>query len=486
MKILFVTPELAPFVKVGGLADVVGALPKVFAEQGHEVRIVCPFYGSIRADDTFTPYQDPLAVQVGKENKFARVWETKLPGSKATVYFLEHNQYFHRHEIYTGPWGSHSDNDERFIFLTRASLDLCYYLNWFPDVIHAHDWPTALLPIMLNTTDRNGPLGGTASVLTIHNLEHQGVFPPHALEFAHLPGWVFRPDGLESLGWVNSLKGGIFHANKITTVSPHYAREIQQPIGGCGLDDVLRFKSGDLLGILNGIDHSVWNPATDPLLPAHYSADDLSGKAVCKQLLQKEFQLDVDPTIPIFGVISRLAHQKGLDLLETILPGVFANMRVQVVVLGAGEDRLQWAYGEMPSRYPGRCGSYIGFNNRLAHLIEAGSDFFLMPSRFEPCGLNQLYSMAYGTPPLVRATGGLVDSVTQYVEGGNSGTGFIFDEPTAHALYFTIGWACATYYDRPEELLALRRRGMQQDFSWEKSAAIYLNVYDWAIQARRS
>ncbi|MFH1067217.1 MAG: glycogen/starch synthase, partial [bacterium] len=334
MKILMVAPEVAPFVKVGGLADVVGALPKQF--NGHDVRVVCPLYGSISAQKDWKAHDKPLVVHTGDYQRYGRIWETRLPDSSVPIYFIEHGGFFDRHEVYTGPWGSHADNAERFIFLSRAGLDICYHFHWFPDVIHAHDWPTALLPVMLNTTESRGPLSRTASVLTIHNLEHQGVFHPSLMPMTGLPDWTFRADGLESLGWANMLKGGIYHATKLTTVSPSYAREIQEPVGGCGLHDVLKFRSGDLVGILNGIDPHVWNPAVDALIPAKYSAGDLSGKAACKAELQRQFKLEEDPTIPIFGVISRFVMQKGLDLLRDVIGRVVTQMRAQFVVLGAG------------------------------------------------------------------------------------------------------------------------------------------------------
>ena len=485
MKILIVTPEVDPFVKVGGLADVAGALPKQIAQMGHDVRLLCPLYGSIRPTDEWHAEDRPFVVRMGNGYKHARLWQTHLPKSKVIVYFVEHRHYFDRHEVYTGPWGAHGDNDDRFAFLSRAGIDLCYHLHWFPDVIHAHDWPTALLPVMLNTTEAEGPLNETASVLTLHNLEHQGIFNYDLIHKAGLPEWTFRPDGLESLGKVNMLKGGIYHATKLTTVSPTYAQEIQHPIGGAGLHDVLKFRAADLVGILNGVDSDVWNPAVDPLIPTPYSANRLAGKKACKEELQRVFHLKVDPTVPVFGVISRFAYQKGLDLLEKIITHIAEKMRVQFVILGEGDKYLEHIFGELPKHFSGKIGSYIGFSNVLAHLVEAGSDFLVMPSRFEPCGLNQMYSMIYGTVPIVRATGGFVDSVEQYAEGKNQGTGFMFWSPTEEALYNTIGWACATYHDRPAEFERLRLRGMRKDFSWKASAQKYLDVYKWAIEAVR-
>lgn len=484
MKILMVTPEIAPFVKVGGLADVVGALPKELARRGHDVRVVCPMYGSVNRIGDWSPLEGVLIVHMGDGERYARVWETQIPGTNCKAYFLEHHDYFAREQVYTGPWGSHGDNGERFAFLSRGAFDLCGMLDWYPDVIHAHDWPTGLVPVILNAVEHSGPFSRTASVLTIHNLEHQGVVPPETVPQAGLPDWTFRQDGLESVGHCNMLKGGIYHATKITTVSPTYAREIQEPTGGCGIDDVLRFRSGDLIGILNGIDTEVWNPSTDPLIPAPYAFDRIEGKATCKEALQRRLGLEVDPTIPVFGMVSRLAHQKGLDLLLDAIHWAMREMRVQFVILGSGEEDLQWKLGGLPAQYSGRVGAFIGFNNELAHWIEAGSDFFLMPSRFEPCGLNQMYSMRYGTIPIVRATGGLVDSVEQCQEGQDRGTGFMFWHPNLEGLYYTIGWACATWYDRPEEYRAMQRRAMTRDFSWATSAQHYRDVYAWALETK--
>lgn len=474
-----ITPEVTPLIKVGGLADVVGSLSAQLSKQGHDVRIVCPRYSRIQTDESWQQGNAPLPVRVGERDELAGVWQAKLPGTEVTVYLIEHWGYFGRAEVYAEPSGGYADNDRRFTFFARAAIDLLYYLNWFPDVIHCHDWTTALVPAYLNTTERYSPLENTGSVYTIHNLEHQGIFDRWLLDYARLPQSLFRSDGLEALGRCNLMKGGIYHSRKITTVSPTYAREIQEPEMGCGLNHVLRFKAADLVGILNGIDVEEWNPGNDPWIAAPFSAEDFKGKAICKEALQREFGLSVDPGIPVYGVVSRLYAQKGLDLLLDIGRWLLDSMRIQIVLLGAGDAGLQERFLELASQYPDRVGVYIGFNNRLAHQIEAGSDFFLMPSRFEPCGLNQMYSQRYGTLPIVRETGGLLDTVDQYEEGTGKGSGFRFREATSEALYYTIGWSCATYYDRHEEFLQLRRNAMGKDFSWSHSAQIYEKVYQW-------
>jgi starch synthase len=407
-----------------------------------------------------------------------------LPGSRVPAYFLENHDHFARPEVYTGPWGAHADNGERFAFLCRGALTLCAQLDWIPDVIHCHDWTTGLLPVMLNTTLRDTPLGRAATVFSIHNLEYQGLVPDRVVDFARLPRAELARDQLEWGGELNLMKAGLVHSTKLSTVSPTYAGEIKTADGGFGLDGVLRFRGGDLVGILNGIDDGSWDPARDSALPAAYSAADLAGKAVCKARLQEEFGLAVRPRVPLFGVVSRLASQKGLDLLADALPRVLEQMDVQLVLLGSGDGYLENLYRDAAHRHGGRVGVRIGFDGRLARRIQGGCDFFLMPSRTEPCGLTQMYAMRYGTLPVVRATGGLVDTVQNFVEGQSTGTGFVFQAPTAGALADTIGWACATYYDRPDELVGLQQRAMAQDFSWRVSADRYVELYGWAVAAR--
>ncbi|MFI5337880.1 MAG: glycogen synthase, partial [Opitutales bacterium] len=403
-----------------------------------------------------------------------------LPGAAVPVYFLEHDWFFGRPEVYS-EWG---DNAHRFVFFSRAVLALCEQLDWIPDVIHGHDWTVGLVPVLLNTILRDRPIGRAATVFTIHNLEHQGYADRSVVEYARLPWGEFRPDSLESHGRVNMMKAGLYHSTKLTTVSPTYAEEIRTPGGGFGLDPVLRYRAADLIGILNGIDAVSWDPATDPALPAHYTLADLAGKAACKAALQRQLGLTADPGVPVFGVVSRFVAQKGLDLLAEALPRVLDTMQVQFALLGSGEAWLEEALRGIVRAHPGRVGMGTGFNAKLSRLIQAGSDLFVMPSRSEPCGLTQMYAMRYGTTPIVRATGGLVDTVWNYEEGRDGGTGFVFQAPTAAALYDTLGWACATYYDRPEEFAGLRTRGMTQDFSWSRSAAKYVEAYQWAIAAR--
>lgn len=484
LKIFMVAPELAPLIKVGGLADVVGALSKALAAKGHDVRIVIPKYAGLRHCKGERALKDPLIVHLGGHEGYARVWEMPLPDSTATCYLLEHDEFFNRASVYVGPSGNEKDNGRRFTFLSRAAIDLCYYLDWFPDVVHCHDWATGLVPVYLNTTERDAPMGEAASLMTLHNMQHQGWFPPDLLGYAGLPESVYRADGLESNGELNMLKGGIYHSTKITTVSPTYAREIQGQEGGCGLDQLLRYRSGDLIGVINGVDYSEWDPATDSLLPENYSLKDMSGKATCKAALQKAYGLEVNPSVPVYTVVSRLVDQKGLDLLASIGDRLMQTMQIQVAVLGTGDPVLEHLFRDLAERHPGRFGAHIGFDNKLAHLTAAGADFLLMPSRFEPCGLSQLYAMIYGAPPIVRATGGLIDTVEPYVEGKGTGTGFLFEDATPDAFFNTIGWACSTYYDRPKEFRKLQENGMARNYAWDESASKYEQIYRWAIETR--
>lgn len=483
MKILMVSPECAPFSKVGGLADMVSSLSKEFAADGCEVKIFTPLYSSIKRGSSFKKEMDNLSVHMGLGiEEFASVW--RAPLGKAGVHFLEFNRYYDRPGIYNYGAVSYDDNGGRFAFLSRAAIDYCLSTGWIPDVIHCHDWTTGLIPVYLNTTLRASALGRTATVFTIHNLQHQGVFDRGVLEYAGIPMSEFRADSCESYGSLNMMKAGLYNCSKITTVSPTYASEIRTPEYGCGLDGLLRFRAGDLIGIVNGVDTSEWNPKTDKYIAANYTADDMSGKAACKAALQKRMGLAVSEKTPVFGVVSRLFDQKGLDLLARIAHPLVNNMDVQIALLGSGEGWLENAFNSLASSNAGKIGVYIGYDNALSHMIEAGSDFFLMPSRFEPCGLNQLYSMIYGTLPIVRATGGLFDTVEQYREGEGRGSGFVFSDATADALYNTIGWACSTWFDRPEDIAAMRRNAMGRDFSWSKSADKYAQVYKWAVGSR--
>ncbi|MCS7060331.1 MAG: glycogen synthase GlgA [Anaerolineae bacterium] len=485
MKIAFLAAECVPYAKTGGLADVVGALPQALQRLGHEVIVVMPKYADINTTRyPMRPFLAPMGVWMGNTEEWCAVYTADNNG--APVYFIEFDRYFGRPGLYhDANFNDYLDNPRRFGFLTRAGLQLCKDIGFKPDIVHAHDWHTALAAAYLKIWHWNDPLlGRAASVLTIHNIAYQGVYSADHYDYLGLQWGNFTSDKFEDHGRINFLKGGIVYADMVNTVSPTYAKETRTPEGGYGLAPYLNNKGDRYVGILNGVDYTRWDPASDPLIPARYSAADLSGKAICKRALQERFLLDVAPDIPVIGVVSRLVSQKGLDLLAQAIEGIVNTMRVQFAILGSGDKGLEAFYGNLPARYPGRIGSYIGYNDELAHWIEAGSDFFIMPSIYEPCGLNQMYSLKYGTLPIVRATGGLDDSVQQYDEASGAGTGFKFYEPSAHAIYYTVGWAVSTYYDRKLHMHKMIQAAMAQDFSWERSARAYEQVYEQALAAR--
>lgn len=481
-----ISAEVAPYVKVGGLADVVGALPKALAALGHDVRVLCPLYSKVRrTGQGWLGHSAPLEIKIGEQNQFAKVWEHReLGGSGVRHYFLEYNNFFNRHDVYDGPWGPHEDNPYRYAFLSRAGLDLCEWLSWIPDIIHCHDWSSALTPIYLNTTERASPLGNVATVITIHNLQHQGYTKTDLLAWARLPEWLNTPDNLESMGSLNMLKGGLYHATKITTVSPGYADEIKSSPGGCGLEDLLRFRAGDLVGILNGIDTTVWNPAKDPLLPSPFNSSCVEAKDVSRKELRERLRLKHDLAMPVFGVVSRLFEQKGLDLLVGAADDLLSHSNSQLVILGSGDRNLEEAYRHLYSRHPEKIALWYGFDEGLAHLIYAGADFFVMPSRFEPCGLGQLYAMAYGTPPVARATGGLKDTVSDFSTGIANATGFLFDHPDTDSLKQALWRAYFLFTQDRDAYRQMQINGMERDFSWDLSAEKYLDIYRWAIEKR--
>ncbi|TWJ32768.1 glycogen synthase GlgA [Geobacter argillaceus] len=488
LKILIAASEAVPFAKEGGLADVVGALPKHLAALGHDVRVVMPRY--YRVDrERFGLRQLPgvLTVPMGIiGNQYCGVYEGRMPGTDVPVYFLDHEQYYGRSALYDEHNEAYPDNDNRFIFLSKGALELCKMIGFHPDVVHAHDWHTAAIPLLLNTTYRNDPnLSGAASLLTVHNMQHQGSFYPGAMEVLGV-GWEhFTFLGLEKDNQVNLLKGGMYHATLLNTVSEGYAREMQSPEFGWDLEGVVRERAADLVGILNGVDDDEWNPEADPLIPANYSAADLSGKRLCKESLQRTFGLPVRPEVPLLGMVGRLVKQKGIDVLAEAIPSILA-LDLQFVMLGAGEPWAHFYFGDIMAAFPEKFGCRIGYSNPLAHQIEAGADFFMMPSAFEPCGLNQMYSLRYGTLPIVRATGGLDDSVENFDEKNLDGTGFKFQALTAGALFDTVGWAVHTWYNCPEAMASLIRNAMEKRFTWQEAALKYEALYRRAVRQRCS
>jgi starch synthase len=481
--------EAVPFAKTGGLADAVSALSLTLAKQGHEVKIILPRYYSINRDK-LSPLEGELGVRTGGGEEWCAVYTTDLPGSpkknQVQVYFIDHELFFGRDGIYGTPWEpDFLDNSRRFTFFSRAVFQFCRKIGWYPDVLHAHDWPAALVPVFLKHGERGSvEFAKTVSVLTIHNLGYQGIYSKDNFYYTGL-GWdVFYNAGFDDWNMMNLLKAGLNSADKINTVSPHYAQETQTPVHGFRLDWVLRYRSADYIGILNGIDTSVWNPQKDPYIPEPYSVKEMRGKAKAKAALQEEFGLPVDPEVPIIGMVTRLTEQKGVG--EVFGPAygsawsICKDMDLQMVLLGSGES---WCENEIKSlayRLP-NFKAHIGYSEKESHLIEAGSDFFLMPSRYEPCGLNQMYSLAYGTLPIVRNTGGLVDTVQNYNQETGAGTGFMFDDLTPSAVYNTVGWAVWAYYNRRDDIEAMRITGMKQNFSWEKSAKKYIDMYETAL-----
>lgn len=479
MKILMVTSEAVPYIQTGGLGDVAGTLSKELAAHGHDVFLVLPFYRQIRQNRfklDLHAAKSKLTVQMGDSELDCKIWESPRSGN-LRVFFIEYQQFFDRNTIYDDGREGYKDNSSRFAFLSKAALDLAVKIRLKPDIVHLNDWPTALAAYYLKTWYWNNPfLKEAASVLTIHNMGYQGQFDASANKFIGLNWMQMRSDEFEDHGGINFLKGGIFYADKVTTVSPTYAREILTEPGGCGLSSYLLRRKDDVKGILNGIDEEEWNCRSDKLIPQTYSADNLEGKKAAKKELQERFKLTIDETLPVFGVVSRMAYQKGLHLLLECADEIL-SWNLQLVVLGSGDPDIAAQFSTLSKRYPNKVGTYIGFQAELAHLIEAGSDFFIMPSLYEPCGLNQIYSMLYGTLPIVRSTGGLADTVKNFDEKSETGTGFVFQDSDGAALKNTIGWALSTWYNRKASYNAMQKRAMNQDFSWSRAVTAYEDTY---------
>src|SRR5919198_1026713 len=486
LRIVIVASEVVPFAKTGGLADVTGALPKALATLGHQVSVIMPRYPMVEsAVRSMERVHEGITVPMGPRTEQAVIWGARL-APKIPVYSVDHPGFFGRDALYTAAAGDYPDNAQRFSFFVKAALAACRALDLQPDVLHCHDWQAALIPAYLKTTlQHDAAFAPVASLLTIHNIAYQGLFPPDIMECLELPPQVYSPDGIEFYGQVNFLKAGIVYADLINTVSRRYSQEIQTPEFGSGLDGILRYRAPDVYGILNGIDEREWNPATDKLIAARYRPTDLSGKQTCKRDLLEAFGLPLDlMSIPLIGMISRLVDQKGLDLVESAIHRMLA-LDLGLVVLGTGDARYEAFLHEIRERYPAKVGVRVGFDNILAHKIEAGSDIFLMPSQFEPCGLNQMDSLKYGTIPVVHATGGLDDTIAPYDPARDAGNGFKFDDYEPAALLATLQQALAAYRDGAawERLM---RRGMQADFSWAKSAHEYVALYTKALAKRRS
>jgi starch synthase len=500
IRILLAASEVVGFAKTGGLADVAGSLPAALARRGHQVAVLMPLYNSCRkAAVPLEPTDLTFRVSVRGKPVTGRLWQSRLPGSNVPVYLVEQAGYYERDDPARGrsyyqfaqPDGSrrdYPDNCERFVFLNRAVLEAVRLLDFWPDVLHANDWQTALAPVYLRehyrrfSDDRHRPLyERLRTLLTIHNIAFQGVFWHLDMEVAGLDWKLFNHHQLEFHGHLNCLKGGIVFSDLINTVSPTYAREIQTPYFGFGLHGVLCERRDRLFGIVNGVDYSVWDPARDPHLPAHYTADTLApGKPACKAALQCRLGLAAEPDAPLLGMVARLTEQKGVDLVAAAAPKFFEE-GAQLAVLGEGDPRFHRAFEQLHARHPGRMGWQMGFNEPLAHLIEAGSDLYLMPSLYEPSGLNQLYSLRYGTPPVVRGTGGLADTVVDTnpaTLAAGTATGFSFAAYSADALLDTVRLALGLFRGNREHWLQVVRTGMAQDWSWDRSAAEYEALYN--------
>ncbi len=487
MNILFIASEVAPFAKSGGLADVAGALPKALQKLGHDVRVVMPRYYDVdKKKYDLKAHEGALCINMGPLGKLCvEIYKAKIPKSKVSIYFIEYDDFFERKGLYDENGIAYEDNAERFILLSKAAMELAKRLDFHPDVIHAHDWHSASASMLLNTTYAFDPhFAYTGSLLTLHNLEHQGKFHKKTMDILGI-GWEhFVSDELEEYDGVNLLKGGIVHADAINAVSKKYAHEITTAAFGFGLDGVIKRYEYKLSGILNGVDYTEWSPKDDVLIAAPFDADSLDGKKLSKADLQRSFGLEVREDVALVGFVGRLVEQKGISLIRSAFEEMM-SLEIQFVLLGTGEGSHEKFFRQKAAQYQGQFGCHIGYDNTLAHKIEAGSDIFLMPSLFEPCGLNQIYSLRYGTIPLVRATGGLDDTIENYDAAQKSGTGFKFYEASQKALIGTLRWAVDTYTNDKEGFAKLIQNAMSKRFSWKESALEYQTLYERIIEGRK-
>lgn len=481
MHIVFAASECAPWAKTGGLADVVSALPRTLVKLGHKVSVFIPYYRQVaKAVPRAAVVLPSVTIPYPSYNRFVRILDGGVTEG-VQMYFVDCPEFFDRESFYSTPSGDYPDNAERFGLLSRAVIEASKVLG-IPDVFHVHDWQTAMLAVLLRSTYYFDPvLRHVPALLTIHNAGYQGWFPPQTMETLLLPWDMFTFDKLEQNDKVNFLKGGIVYSDAVTTVSRTYAEEIKTPEFGNGLEGALQQRSGDLVGILNGVDYEEWDPAIDPNIAGHYTVDDLAGKKECRRDLLHAFGLrDVADETAVIGVVSRFATQKGFDLIVEVMDRLVQEDMV-MVMLGNGEEYYERLLTEMAERYPSKVRVQVKYDNVIAHKVEAGSDMFLMPSRYEPCGLNQIYSLKYGTVPVVRATGGLEDTIDEQPDGG--GNGFKFWGYSADALMDALQRALTTFRDK-DVWTKMMQRGMSQDFAWDKPAQEYLRVYERVIQNR--
>jgi starch synthase len=500
MRCLYVASEVSGLAKTGGLADVAAALPQALAERGHDSAILMPLYRCVRqGPHPLTPTGLTFNIPMGKRLIPGSLWKTALPDSPVPVYLVENPGYFERDDASTGRGlyqltrpdgtrGDYQDNCERFVFFCQATLEAIRLLDFWPDALHLNDWQTGLVPVYLKelypahpTVSLRPRYAALRTLMTIHNLAYQGLFWHLDMPLTGLPWRLFNHEQLEFFGKLSFLKAGIVYADLLNTVSPTYAREIQTPYYGCGLQSVLTARQRDLFGIVNGIDERAWNPATDCHVVANYAVATVAeGKAKCKLALQRHYRLRQSKTVPLVAMVSRLVEQKGVDLLCQVAPALLQK-DVQLVILGEGQPEYHTMLTALQTQFPTQVGLTLAQSEPLAHQIEAGADIFLMPSQYEPCGLSQLYSLKYGTVPVVRATGGLSDTVTdatpQRLEDGTA-TGFVFVAMTPGAFLSTVERAVALYRTQPERWLRLLQNGMRQDWSWRRSAAEYEKLYE--------
>jgi len=478
MKILFVASEGLPFSKTGGLADVIEALPKSLVALGHEVTVLLPRYRKTKAVGIGV---SSLTVPIGGGLRFPAIVEGGTIHG-VYFYFVDDPEYFDREQLYGMAGKDYPDNAERFAEFCEAAIEFCKQV-WMPDVVHCHDWQSALVPVLLRTRyARDSAVADLPVVFTIHNMAYHGAFPREIIKKIGLPESVFTMDGMEFFGQVDFLKGGLVYSDYLTTVSRRYAEEIKTAEYGQGLDGVVRNRADHLTGILNGVDYSAWSPERDKIIASRYSPKDFSGKLACKKDLLELFGLPSEAVSkPVIGIVSRFAAQKGFDLMEQIAPDLLAEDLI-VVALGAGEPKYEKLFRELARAYPSKCSVKVAFDNIVAHKIEAGADIFLMPSRYEPCGLNQIYSLKYGTVPVVRATGGLDDTIEQFDPVTSRGTGFKFQEYDSGALLDCIRQAISVYRNEPAVWRRIQLNGMGKDFSWQNSAKEYVKVYERACK----
>ena len=473
MKILIASTEMEPMARTGGLGDVVEALPAELQRRGHEVSVVLPLYRKIRENPAFKIRSTgvEVTVNVGSKRLDATIFECLAPNG-VQVFLVGRDEYFDRTGVYGTDGRNYDDNCERFIYFSRAVVELARHMDPAPDILHAHDWQTALVPAFVR--DAGLPFG---TVLTIHNMAFQGSFWGHDYSLTNLPGHFFG--SVEFHGRMNFLKGGIVCADAVTTVSERYARDIQSPEFGCGLEGVVRANAHKLVGILNGADYSIWNPATDELIPANYTAESISGKRVCRDALLQELGMQPEPRGPVFSLVSRLADQKGIDLLVPLLDRILAD-DVRLIVLGEGEPAYERELLVASRKYPGKFVFRQGFDDRMAHRIEAGANVTLIPSHFEPCGLTAMYSLKYGTIPVAHISGGLHQIIQDFDPTTNTGNGFVFFDSKIEALWDAISRAKKLFADQAV-WTGLMLRAMQSDFSWPAAAARYEKVYQNAL-----